>query len=105
MATKPLHDWSKLGQKLAQKLDGITDEAKIKELVINTVNQITEAGVNPRRPLDTVRKEIRAKFPTVPATEAKPEGYYYTDSSKGRVKRFEHLALWYLTENTERWSV
>ncbi|MFB2834103.1 hypothetical protein, partial [Floridanema evergladense] len=47
----------------------------------------------------------RAKFPTVPATEAKPEGYYYTDSSKGRVKRFEHLALWYLTENTERWSV
>ncbi|HEY9301576.1 MAG TPA: hypothetical protein VIQ31_35485 [Phormidium sp.] len=105
MPTKPKNDWLKLGQKLAQKLDGIADEAKIKELVINTVNQITEAGVNPKRPLDTIRKEIRGKFPTVPATQAKPDGYYYTDSGLKRISRFEHLALWYLTENTDRWNV
>ncbi|HEY9295821.1 MAG TPA: hypothetical protein VIQ31_05510, partial [Phormidium sp.] len=105
MATKPKIDWVKLGQQLAQNLDGTTNEAQIKQLTIDTVNQIIEAGVTLKRPLGIVRKEIEAKFPTFPTTEVKPEGYYFSNTGQGRVERFEHLALWYLTENTERWNV
>ncbi|MBE9229932.1 hypothetical protein IQ264_31520 [Phormidium sp. LEGE 05292] len=105
MATKPKIDWVKLGQQLAQNLDGITNEAQIKQLTIDTVNQIIEAGITLKRPLGIVRKEIEAKFPIVPATKVKPKGYYFTNTGFGRVERFEHLALWYLTENTDRWNV
>ncbi|MBE9224872.1 hypothetical protein IQ264_05250 [Phormidium sp. LEGE 05292] len=105
MATQPKNDWPKLGEKLARKLDGIADEAQIKKLVIDAVNQIIDAGVTLKRPLGIIRKQIEAKFPKLPATQVKPDGYYFTNTGQGRVERFEHLALWYLTENTERWSV
>ncbi|MFB2838919.1 hypothetical protein [Floridanema evergladense] len=105
MATQPKNDWLKLGEKLARKLDGIADEARIKKLVINAVNQIIDAGVTLKRPLGIIRKQIEVKFPKLPATQVKPDGYYFTSTGLGRVERFEHLALWYLTENTSRWSV
>lgn len=105
MAAEPKNDWVKLGRELAQNLDGIADEAQIKQMTIDAVNQIIESGVNLKRPLSIVRKEIEKKFPVAPPTKAKPKGYYFTNTGKGRVERFEHLALWYLTENTDRRDV
>ena len=60
MATQPKNDWPKLGEKLAQKLDGIADEAHIKKLVIDAVNQIIDEGVTLKRPLGIIRKQIEA---------------------------------------------
>ncbi|MHC5833834.1 MAG: hypothetical protein ACYT04_000000102005, partial [Nostoc sp.] len=31
-------------------------------------------------------------------------GYYWTNSGKGQVERFEHLALYYFSTKEERWT-
>ncbi|OKH30040.1 hypothetical protein NIES2119_31690 [[Phormidium ambiguum] IAM M-71] len=105
MTDKPKNDWVKLGEKLAQKLDGVIDEAEIRTLAIDAINQVIEAGITLKRPLTQIRKEVEARFPTMPTTEVKPDGYYFTNTGQGRVERFEHLALWYLTQNTDRRNV
>jgi hypothetical protein len=97
---------TKIGQKLASKLQGITDEKVIKALTIDAWNELREAITNPStfssRGLSNARKAIKEAFPD---SETPKAGYYFTNQGKGQTPRYEHLALWYLTSNTDRWNV
>jgi hypothetical protein len=53
-----------------------------------------------RKPMSEIRKAVRDRFPVKPVlgdTEA-DFPYYFTDSGKGHVKRWEHLAIKHLSE-------
>lgn len=96
-----MNKWQEAGTQLAENLEGVGDEAQIKEMTTSLMDQIIESGSNVKRPINALRKAIAEKFPQITA----PSGYYFTNSGVGRIDRFEHLALWYATENTERWAI
>lgn len=100
MTTEQKPDWGKRGKDLAEKLEGITDEAKIKEI-------ISALSVDPgnKHAIEVLRKAIKAKFPTVEASKELPSAYYISDTGvmkKGQTrkdcKRYEHLALKFLNK-------
>ncbi|MUH00830.1 hypothetical protein F7734_54600 [Scytonema sp. UIC 10036] len=97
---------AKIGSQLAEKLQGVTDEKKIKALTVKAWKQLREAIRNPSsfssRGLSGIRKVVKEAFPD---SETPKRGYYHTTQGKGQVSRYEHLALWYLTANTDRWEV
>jgi uncharacterized protein (DUF1778 family) len=97
---------TKIGFQLASKLQGITDEKVIKALSIEAWKELSEAITNPTtfstRGLSNVRKAIKEAFPD---SETQKPGYYQTTQGKGQVSRYEHLSLWYLTSNTDRWEI
>jgi hypothetical protein len=86
-------------------LQGVTDELTIKDLTINAWKKLQEKITSKGsfgRARTTVRKAIESAFLT--SDEPKP-GYYKTSAGKEKQERYEHLALWYLTTNTDRWDV
>lgn len=94
-------DWRKTGKDLAEKLDGITDEAKIKGII-----SALSIDPNNKHAIEILRKQIKAKFPTVEASKNMPSGYYLTDTGalkKGETRkdyeRYEHLALKFLNKS------
>jgi hypothetical protein len=97
---------TKIGQELAFKLQGISDEKVIKTLTIQAWKELKEKITNPStfssRGLSNVRKAIKQAFPD---SDTALSGYYHTTQGKGQVSRYEHLALWYLTANTDRWEI
>lgn len=97
---------TKIGSQLASKLQNITDEKVIKTLTIEAWKSLKEVITNPStfssRGLSNTRKAIREVFPD---SETSLPGYYHTTQGKGQAPRYEHLALWYLTSNTERWEI
>ncbi len=53
-----------------------------------------------RKPMSEIRKAVRDRFPVKPVLD-KSEAefpYYFTDSGKGHVNRWEHLAIKHLSE-------
>ncbi|MUG98753.1 hypothetical protein F7734_43260 [Scytonema sp. UIC 10036] len=97
---------TKIGSELASKLQNITDEKVIKTSTIEAWKQLKEAITNPStfssRGLSNARKAIKEVFPD---SETPKQGYYHTTQGKGQTPRYEHLALWYLTANTDRWEI
>lgn len=97
---------AKIGSELAFKLQNVTDEKVIKALTIEAWKELKQAITNPStfssRGLSTARKAIKEVFPD---SEKPLPGYYFTNQGKGQVSRYEHLALWYLTANTDRWEI
>ncbi|WP_414530350.1 hypothetical protein, partial [Nodularia chucula] len=97
--------WQLAGEELAAKLQGVTDEATIKELAQNTVQSIREAYPNidsRKKPMADVRKAFRAVFPATKKQEHK--GQYFTNSGKGNVPRYEHLFFQFFTLTTDEYD-
>lgn len=96
---------NQIASELVIKLQGQADEQTIRELTLNSWkllrNEITSEG-SINRARTALRKAVESAFPT--CDNAKP-GYYFTAAGKGKGERYEHLALWYLTTNEERWQV
>lgn len=96
---------NQIASELVIKLQGQADEQIIRELTLNSWkllrNEITSEG-SINRARTALRKAVESAFPT--CDNAKP-GYYFTAAGKGKGERYEHLALWYLTTNEERWQV
>jgi len=101
-----MYEWDVKGKELVKALDGVTDEETIKNLTIPVVNEIRERyqNINSRkRPLKAVKEAVLADYPF---TESKEHEYqYFTNKGKGNIKRYEHLALKYLTLTSEEWDV
>lgn len=96
---------SQIIQELINSLQGVTDEKTIKKLTINAWQQLKKIVTNEntfRNTRTELRKNIKTAFPS--SKKAKP-GYYFTTEGKGKIERYEHLALWYATVNESRWNV
>ncbi|NEP57775.1 MAG: hypothetical protein F6K31_12255 [Symploca sp. SIO2G7] len=55
-----------------------------------------------RNPMSSIRKSVRDKYPAQSGKsphEGVPFPYYFTDTGKGSVERWEHLAIKYLVED------
>ncbi len=55
-----------------------------------------------RKPMSEIRKAVKERFPAISGKSAHegnvPFPYYFTDSGKGRIARWEHLAIKHLKE-------
>ena len=91
--------------------NGLIDTSKNEEDILSACSYIKQAVVesypdtpNSRRnPMTEIREAIRQRYP---AKKTKKQNasfpYYFTDTGKGRVERWEHLAIKYLRED---WNV
>lgn len=97
--------WEQRGQELVSKLRGLTDETRIKELAGAVVDEIRAhyPEINSRRaPLATIRKAVSTAFPE---TKTQKHDYqYFSNSGKGKIPRYQHLALKFLTLSQEEWN-
>ena len=82
-----------------KSLKNVTDEKEIKKTTTEYFkeNKLEEAT---SRHMTILKNDIKKEFPD--ASEFTP-GYYYTSQGKGAIARWEHLSIWYLTSNTDRW--
>ncbi|MCL1474617.1 hypothetical protein [Argonema antarcticum] len=98
-------NWQQIGKELVEGLEGIEDEETIRLACAEVVQKICSTYSNPpsrRNPLTDVRKEIQKCYP---ATGKQTAPYqYFTDSGKGKIKRWEHLALKHLTLSKQDWD-
>lgn len=98
--------WENEAIKLVKLLDGVDDESKIQTLCVEVIEKIrlkypTEPNSR-RTPLSTVRKVLLSTFPDTTTQEFSYQ--YFTNKGKGNVKRYQHLALKFLTLSTEEWD-
>ncbi|MEA5551655.1 hypothetical protein VB713_11805 [Anabaena cylindrica UHCC 0172] len=93
-----------IASKLIAELHNVTDELTIKTVTLKYWHEMKKAvsDGNFGRCRTAFRKAIQSAFPD---KETATLGYYFTNSGKGRIERFEHLALWYATASEERWNV
>lgn len=102
MATK----WELRGQQLVEALRGVTTANQIKELAEPVVAEIIAAypdTPNSRRvPLTTIRKEVLYAFPDTDSFEHSLQEF--TDSGKGNIRRYQHLALKFLSFPKADWD-
>jgi len=91
--------------------NGLIDSAKNEADVQSACSYIKQAVVesypdtpNSRRnPMTQIREAIRRKYPVKKTKKQNAQyPYYFTDAGKGRVERWEHLAIKYLVED---WNV
>jgi hypothetical protein len=85
------------------RLESAKSENEIQQTCQEIKSAVAARWVNPstrRKPMSEIRKAVRDRFPVKPvdneAEAAFP--YYFMDSGKGRVKRWEHLAIKHLSE-------
>src|SRR4028119_2203576 len=85
------------------RLESATSESEIQQACQEIKSAVANRWANEstrRKPMSEIRKAVRDRFPVKPvdneAEAAFP--YYFTDSGKGRVKRWEHLAIKHLSE-------
>jgi hypothetical protein len=85
------------------RLESATSESEIQQACQEIKSAVANRWANEstrRKPMSEIRKAVRDRFPPQPVddrTEAEFP-YYFTDSGKGRVKRWEHLAIKHLSE-------
>lgn len=99
---------TRLGEKLAEELQGLTNELQIKECTLKYWNPIVDAYPEEKKikKIRTAfRKALEIKFPNKDNLKDNPvPGYYYT-KPRGKDKTWEHLALWYATISREKWEM
>jgi len=85
------------------RLESATSESEIQqacqEIKLAVANKWANSSTR-RKPMSEIRKAVKERFPVRPVdNEAEAEfPYYFTDSGKGRVNRWEHLAIKHLSE-------
>lgn len=100
--------WQEIGNKLVDQLDGLTNEADIRQVCIQLITEeVLDKGLGLKSPITDLRAAIKNKYPIeLDVSKPKPDGYYYTSANKGHTERYEHLALWYISEAYEKqWPV
>lgn len=98
-------NWTELGEQLAEALQQTDDEATIRTACEEVVNKICAQYENPssrKNPLAAVRKALVKHYPHTSTKQA--DYQYFTNSGKGKVERWEHLALKYLTLSKQDWD-
>ena len=90
--------------------NGLIDSAKNEADVQSACSYIKQAVVDSypdtpnsrKKPMNSIREAIRERYPALKGKsphEGAPFPYYFTDAGKGRVERWEHLAIKYLKED------
>ena len=85
------------------RLESATSESEIQqacqEIKLAVANKWANSSTR-RKPMSEIRKAVKERFPVRRVdNEAEAEfPYYFTDSGKGRVNRWEHLAIKHLSE-------
>ena len=95
----------RLGQELVKKLKGKKEESVIREITLEYWQAIIDEIPNEnsiKRPRTAFRNAIEQAFPS---SENNKAGYYLTSSGKNKPERYEHLSLWYVTTNQDRWDI
>ncbi|HEY9296870.1 MAG TPA: hypothetical protein VIQ31_10940 [Phormidium sp.] len=90
---------------LVKELKGVSDEKTIKEICAEVMDDIYEEISEPdkrKNKLDGYKNRIKKEFPSTP--EQKFNYQYFTNSGKGSVPRWQHLALKYLTLSEPDWD-
>jgi hypothetical protein len=90
-------------EQLLEKLEGVNKEEDVRAICKAIFDSLFEEKVV-RRSLDTLRKSVKEKYPEKPPNGNKPDGYYLTNTGKGKRLRYEHLALWYLSDPGDKIS-
>lgn len=92
-----MQEYVELGQNLVDKLRKVKTEASIKkycEQVTEYVWSSTDNKGSIKNRMVAIRKQVKAAFPD---TDSQQHSYqYFTNSGKGSIPRWEHLALKYL---------
>lgn len=97
--------WEERAQKLVKDLQSTTDNKVIERLAKDVVTEIVDTykSENSRKlPLLTVRKAVETAFPKTNKETTKNQ--YFTNSGKGNIPRYQHLALKFLTFSKEQWD-
>ncbi|MGF1674875.1 MAG: hypothetical protein ACFCUV_14500, partial [Rivularia sp. (in: cyanobacteria)] len=97
--------WELVGEQLAQKLQSLKTEEEIKTVcgkVVTEIEKSYELLNSRKKPLATVRKEVLKFFPD--SEEQENSLQYFTNSGKGNVPRYQHLAIKYLSFSQENWD-
>jgi len=85
------------------RLESATSESEIQQACQEIKSAVANRWANPstrRKPMSEIRKAVRDRFPVKPVLD-KSEAefpYYFTDSGKGHINRWEHLAIKHLSE-------
>jgi hypothetical protein len=85
------------------RLESATSESEIQQACQEIKDAVAARWANlstRRKPMSEIRKAVRDRFPVKPVLD-KSEAefpYYFTDSGKGHVNRWEHLAIKHLSE-------
>lgn len=99
--------WMTNGSELAAKIRDAKNEQQIKELCFHAIESIRNAypdTPNSRKnPLSILRKAVIEAFPDTEKQEHPLQ--YFTDKGKGKLPRYRHMALKYLTLSEEEWDV
>lgn len=100
-----MQEFIALGKELAAKLKGIENEVIIKELcdeVKKTVYSSSENEGTIKNRMVVVRKQLKAAYPD---TETQQHPWQqFTNSGKGNIERWEHLAFKYLPAGDKKQS-
>ena len=102
MATR----WEQRGKQLADCLKNTTTEEAIShqcKLVIDEINKNYESVNSKKNPLSDVRRIVKSVFPDTSKQEFSYQ--HFTNSGKGKIERWEHLALKYLTLSSNDWDL
>jgi hypothetical protein len=95
----------RLANLAVERLQGLTDELEIKAAILpiwkSLINDIKEPNSR-KTPAKNFRNIIRESFPDQDSSQS---GYYATSAGKGKGDRHEHLSLWFVTENSNRWDI
>lgn len=97
--------WEIRGKKLVEDLQSVTDIQLIESLSKQVVEEIINKypNLNSRKnPLQDVRKAVSEAFPSTEKQTS--QNQYFTDTGKGNIPRYDHLALKFLTFSTEDWN-
>lgn len=98
-----MNKWTSKGKDLVEQLKIIDSEEVIKQVCLALIKEIkdTYEKENSRKnPLSNIRKEVLNAYPDTENVEYPLQ--YFTDSGKGNVPRYSHLALKYLTLNPDK---
>jgi len=101
-----MSNWDYLAQDLVEKLSKAKKEASVKKYALEVIQKIREYYENAnsrKKPLSTIRKAVLEAYPDTENEEYPLQ--YFTDKGQGKVPRYQHIALKYLTFSSEEWDV
>ena len=98
--------WKEQLPEFNEAIASAKNEEQIKKACVQIKQAVQESypdTPNSRRnPMSSIRKAVREKYPAQSGKsphEGVPFPYYFTDTGKGGVERWEHLAIKYLVED------
>jgi hypothetical protein len=85
------------------QLESATSEREIQQACQEIKSAVANRWANEstrRKPMSEIRKAVRDRFPVKPVNDRSEVEfpYFFTDSGKGHVNRWEHLAIKHLSE-------